>query len=277
VLIVRYYLAHTPVLAINASCKDIFSRLIVNNTLSADFQYIRDVAANPNGHPELFGKGFPLIDGLSSQDLVCGRAAFPIRNPSIETATILAGDDVSFHLSGPYTEGDTYQPTIFHIGPGQVFLSKLPEGESDLADYDGKGDFFKIAYAGVKDNNFSLLGEVAMNFTIPVTTPPGKYLMRIEHWMVDYRKGHSQWYVGCAHVDIKGNGGGRPDRFIKFPSAYSEEDPSEYYLRLRLNDCAENVVGIWFHDPETGNFPLGIDGNMDLSKYVDPKPDVWTG
>jgi hypothetical protein len=208
---------------------DIFSRLMVNGTLSSNFQYIRDVAANPDGHPELFGKGFPLVDGLSSPDLVCGRSAFPVRNPSIETATILAGDDVSFYLSTPYDDlPDAYQPTIFHIGPGQVFLSKLPESVNDLNDYDGRGDFFKIAYAGVKNNKFILLDTLAMNFTIPATTPPGKYLMRIEHWMVDYRKGNSQWYVSCAHVDIMGSGGGMPDKFIRFPNAYSEEDPSKY-------------------------------------------------
>jgi hypothetical protein len=211
------------------SPQDIFSRLVVNNTLSNDFQYIRDVVANPDGHPELFGKGFPLLNALDSPDIVCGRSAFPVRNPEIDTATILAGSDVSFHLSGPYSDvpGD-YQPTIFHIGPGQVFLSQLPEGVSDLRDYDGKGDFFKIGYAGVQDNKFVLLDQLAMNFTIPATTPPGKYLMRLEHWMVDYRKGNSQWYVACAHVDIKGSGGGTPNEFLRFPGAYSEEDPSKH-------------------------------------------------
>jgi hypothetical protein len=78
-----------------------------------------------------------------------------------------------------------YQPTIFHISPGQVFLSKLPEGMSDLRDYDGKGNFFKIGYAEVKDNKFVLLDQSATNFTIPATTPPGMYLMRLEHWMVN--------------------------------------------------------------------------------------------
>ncbi|KAF2872273.1 glycoside hydrolase family 61 protein [Massariosphaeria phaeospora] len=248
-------------LAQGASAHYVFSRLVVNNTVSSDFQYIRDVAASPNGQPEIFGKGFPLY-GLSNPELVCGRDAFPVRNPAISTATVLAGDDVGFHLTGPYSDDDGYQPTIFHTGPGQVFLSKLPDGMTNLNDYDGKGDFFKIAYAGVKDkeNEWVLLGNLAMNFTIPPTTPPGKYLMRLEHWMADYRKGNSQWYVSCAHVEIKGKGGGTPSEFIRFPNAYSEEDPS-----------------IWFHDPNTGDFPKNANGDVDLSKYVAPKPDVWTG
>ena len=170
------------------------------------------------------------MDGLSDPALVCGRSAFPVRNPEIQTATIIAGDDVSFHLPGRYSDSEedrAYPPSIFHIGPGQVFLSKLPDGMNDLKDYDGKGDFFKIAYAGVKDNKFILLDDNAMNFTIPATTPPGKYLMRLEHWMVEFRKGYSQWYVACAHVEIKGSGGGTPTEFIRFPGAYSEEDPSK--------------------------------------------------
>ncbi|KAF2679268.1 lytic polysaccharide monooxygenase [Lentithecium fluviatile CBS 122367] len=250
----------TALLSQGTKAHYIFSRLTVNNTLSTDFQYVRDVATNPDGHPEMFGKGFPLVDGLFDLSHVCGRSAFPVRNSSIQTAIIIAGDEVGFHLSGPYSEGDTYQPVIFHMGPGQVFLSKLPEGLTDLSEYDGKGDFFKIAYAGVKDNKFVLLNEQAMNFAIPVTTPPGKYLMRLEHWMADYRKGNSQWYVSCAHVEIKGSGGGKPSEFIKFPGAYSEEDPS-----------------IWFRDPNTGDFPKDSDGNIDLSNYVGPKPDVWAG
>jgi hypothetical protein len=42
----------------------------------------------------------------------------------------LFGSDVLFHLSGPYSDVlGYYQLTIFHIGPSQVFLSVLPEGE----------------------------------------------------------------------------------------------------------------------------------------------------
>jgi hypothetical protein len=36
-------------------------------------------------------------------------------------------------------------------------------------------------------------------------------------------------------------------------------------------------LGIWYHDPQTGGFPLDVNGNIDLSQYAPPKPDVWTG
>ncbi|KAF2245766.1 lytic polysaccharide monooxygenase [Trematosphaeria pertusa] len=234
-----------------ASAHYIFSRLIVNNTVSTDFQYIRDVSAL-DGNPPMFAKAFPIYN-LSNPDLKCGKSAFPVRNPSIETATVLAGDDVGFHLSGPYSEGDI-QPEIFHEGPGQVFLSKLPVG-MDIMDYDGSGDFFKIAYAGpANSTTWSLYGQTSMNFTIPATTPPGKYLLRIEQFFASSNKGQSQWYVSCAHVDIVGSGGGTPGPFIRFPNAYKDEDPN-----------------IWFHEEGTNRFP------KDISGYLMPKPDVWQG
>lgn len=157
-------------------------------------------------------------------------------------------------VSGPYYQGDT-QPYIFHEGPGQVFLSKLPESLTSLNDYDGKGDFFKIAYAGPQDNTtWSLMEKLEMNFTIPKTTPTGQYLLRIEHFLPSPNHGQSQWFVNCAHVEIVGEGGGTPAGFVKFPNAYSEDDAS-----------------IWFHEPRTSRAP------SDLSTYVEPKPGVWQG
>lgn len=209
----------------NSDNPDIFSKLLINDTLSEDFQYVRDVSSV--GTPPLFGKSFPIYN-LSNPDLVCGRSAFPVQNPSIATATIHAGAAVGFHVSGPYFDGDT-QPYIFHEGPGQVFLSRLPDDLTDLRDYDGRGNFFKIAYVGVENaTSWNLIGKLGMNFTIPLTTPPGKYLMRIEQFLVSPDKGQSQWYVNCAHVEIVGDGGGTPGPFIRFPNAYKDEDPSRW-------------------------------------------------
>ncbi|CAI6340663.1 unnamed protein product [Periconia digitata] len=177
-------------------------------------------------------RSFPVYE-ISSPDIVCGASAFPVRNPDIQTATILAGDQVGFHLSSPDSAGDA-QPIIFHEGPGQVFLSPLPADIDDLRDYDVTGQpFFKIAFAGPNSSTtWELENESVMKFNIPATTPPGKYVMRIEHFMPNWIKGQSQWFVSCAHVDIVGKGGGSPSGFISFPGAYKEDDPSTYpYLK----------------------------------------------
>ncbi|KAF2010485.1 lytic polysaccharide monooxygenase, partial [Aaosphaeria arxii CBS 175.79] len=123
---------------------DVFSRLIVNNTLSTDFQYIRDILGVSG--TTLWSKSYPIYSP-SDPDLICGRSTFPLRNPGIQTAVIRAGDDVSFMLSTPEIKGEP-QGYIFHNGPGQVFLSRLPDGVRELGEYDGAGDWFKIAYQG---------------------------------------------------------------------------------------------------------------------------------
>lgn len=233
---------------------DVFNRLIVNDTVSKEFQYVRDVSGNAGAWNDLWQKSFPIFRP-SNDNITCGRGAFPVHNAdTIETATILAGDNVGFMVSGPYFEGDT-QPTIFHAGPGQVFLSKLPDGVESLNHYDGRGDFFKIAYAGPADStNWSLFDKLVMNFTIPKSTPPGHHLLRIEHFLPSSDFQQSQWFVNCAHVNIVGNGGGTPGPFVRFPNAYTDDDPS-----------------IWFHEEETMRTPAN------LSTYLEPKPQVWLG
>ncbi|KAF1937363.1 fungal cellulose binding domain-containing protein [Clathrospora elynae] len=236
-----------------ASAHYVFNRLIINNTASQEFQYVRDVSSNTGDYSSLWLKTFPIY-GPENENVTCGRSAFPVHNAAtIETATIPAGSEVGFMLSGPTYEGDT-QPYIFHEGPGQVFLSKLPAGMKSLNEYDGSGDFFKIDYAGPSDNHtWSTMDKTEVNFTIPAATPSGKYLLRIEQFYPSSSHHQSQWFVNCAHVEIVGRGSGSPGPMVRFPNAYSEDDPS-----------------IWFHD-DLGRFPDNLDS------YVEPKPNVWKG
>ncbi|KAI4958788.1 hypothetical protein J4E86_004394 [Alternaria arbusti] len=231
-----------------ASAHYVFNRLIVNNTISREFQYVRDVSGNAGTYNDLWLKTFPIY-GPENANVTCGRGSFPVHNAdTIQTATIVAGSDVGLMVSGPYYEGDV-QGYIFHEGPGQVFLSKLPDGTKSLMEYDGKGDFFKIAYAGPTDKTtWSTMDTLAINFTIPAATPSGQYLLRIEHFMPSMTLGQSQWFVNCAHLDIVGGGNGSPGPMVRFPNAYAEDDPS-----------------IWFPTPN------------DLSLYKEPTPAVWKG
>jgi hypothetical protein len=52
-------------------------------------------------------------------------------------------------------------------------------------------------------------------------------------------------------------------------------------VSIRLSCCwgvlSDRAAGIWFRDPETGSFPVDAENNVLFSKYVDPKPAVWTG
>lgn len=122
-----------------------------------------------------------------------------------------------------------------------------------------------------------------MNFTIPETIPPGKYLLRGEHLFPLY-PGYAnlQFYVGCVHVDIVGPGGGKdtipiymlytsstalthdvigsPGPMIKLP---------EDYTALAHNDSIA-FPPRWAEYPEEGVV-------RDLSDFTPPGPSVWTG
>jgi hypothetical protein len=66
-----------------------------------------------------------------------------------------------------------------------------------------------------------------MNFTIPKTTPPGKYLVRAEHFNMNTQFNATQQFIGCAQVEVTGPGGGTPGPTTKFPGAYSITDPGK--------------------------------------------------
>jgi hypothetical protein len=119
----------------------------------------------------------------------------------------------------------------------------------------GDGPWFKIYYLGPSSNTtWATNRATQINFTIPRTTPPGTYLLRLElPFPIKDWPGHSQWYVNCAHVEIVGEGGGTPGPMIKIPDDYSSFDE-----------------GIGMTTP-------GVEFNSGLDGYVPPGPAVWTG
>ena len=98
----------------------------------------------------------------------------------------------------------------------------------DLKTYKGDGDWFKIYYWGPKnDVEWLDYNQTQVNFTVPLTTPPGPYLLRIEQFMPTQSQNYTQWYVNCAHVNVMGPGGGdlRTAGTAKFPGTYEISDP----------------------------------------------------
>lgn len=96
----------------------------------------------------------------------------------------------------------------------QVYLAKAPDS-IPLSEWDGDGDYFKIAYAGpLGDMDWKLVIEgqrrINVNYTFPIpkTTPPGRYLMRIEH-IYPHEKNETQLWANCAQINIIGEGGGK--------------------------------------------------------------------
>ena len=63
--------------------------------------------------------------------------------------------------------------------------------------------------------------------TIPTSTPPGEYLLRIEH--IGLHEGHvgkAQFYMECAQLKIVGGAeGGTGSNPVKIPGLYKASDP----------------------------------------------------
>ncbi|SPQ22681.1 40eabeae-9ac9-4ae7-a184-437a55151071 [Thermothielavioides terrestris] len=232
--------------------------LLVNGTETPEWKYVRDVAwegaYKPEKYPNTeFFKTPPQTD-INNPNITCGRNAFDSANKT-ETADILAGSEVGFRVSW---DGNGKYGVFWHPGPGQIYLSRAPN--DDLENYRGDGDWFKIAIgAAVSNTEWLLWNKHDFNFTIPKTTPPGKYLMRIEQFMpstVEY----SQWYVNCAHVNIIGPGGGTPTGFARFPGTYTVDDPG---IKVPLNLIVNS-----------GELPQD---QLRLLEYKPPGPALWTG
>ena len=162
----------------------------------------REVAAQNNGDNSDYGKVSPQLGAaaVTSTNLTCGRLAANSAKKT-KTATVIAGDPISFGV------GEVYG-SIFHYGPAQIYMSKAPN--DDIENYIGDGDWFKIAYWGpTSDTQWSSYNQVSLNFSIPKTTPPGKYLLRAEHFWPLKPPTSIQWYVNCAQINVVGPGGGK--------------------------------------------------------------------
>ncbi|KAF2249124.1 lytic polysaccharide monooxygenase [Trematosphaeria pertusa] len=212
----------------------VFSKLSHNGgPLSAPWQYIRNVtdgwAYSPtNGYTGDFVPYYDMYDA----NIRCGRGAAR-SGPGTQTLTVNAGDELAFFptIRDQYSneEKDT---DISHEGPGQAYLSKAGDAEGELEAYEGDGDWFKIGSIIAKnETRWALLSAASYS----------------------YRFNNTQFYVNCAHIDVKGPGGGNPGPMAKFPGAY---------------DVWDNAIWAPYHVAELKPW--------NLTGYVAPGPAVWS-
>ncbi|KAJ2990207.1 hypothetical protein NUW58_g3065 [Xylaria curta] len=125
-----------------------------------------------------------------------------------------------------------------------IWLSKAPSDNLDT--YTGDGDWFKILSvtnrteqsldfsdpwaAQFYDKWKGIWGTYRLdsyNFTIPKTTPPGKYLLRFEHVFPNI--GEAQFYVSCAQIEVANpiDHVGTPSPVVKIPGAYKRNQKGD--------------------------------------------------
>ncbi|CAO2657650.1 Nn.00g037760.m01.CDS01 [Neocucurbitaria sp. VM-36] len=162
--------------------------------------------------------------------------------PSIKT--VAAGSSVGF----------TASPNIFHPGPLQFYLAKVPEGQT-AATWDGTGNvWFKIyaekATVSGGQLSWASLNKGSVSVTIPQNTPSGDYLLRVEHIALHQASNTNgaQFYISCAQIKVTGGGSGTPGPLVSFPGAYKSTDPG---IKVNIYSGA--------------------------TSYTPPGPAVWSG
>ncbi|KAH8653059.1 glycoside hydrolase family 61 protein [Tricladium varicosporioides] len=202
---------------------------------STDWQYVRQWTGYTSNGP---------VQDVSSAAIRCNVNGD--KNFAKGTMTVAAGA----------TTGFASNQGIFHLGPALVYMAKVPAGKT-AANWDGSGSvWFKIMQekptVGSGGLNWPSYNANKVSFKIPAATPPGEYLIRIEHIAMHQAKaaGGAQFYISCAQVTVTGSGSGTPGPLVAFPGAYTKTDP-----------------GIMFD----------IYANPVPKNYEPPGPAVWSG
>ncbi|KAK3217442.1 hypothetical protein GRF29_1g3100281, partial [Pseudopithomyces chartarum] len=119
-------------------------------------------------------------------------------NRGVSTMSVAAGSSVVFKAG----------QAVFHPGPIQFYLAKVPAGQT-AATWDGSGNvWFKIYAEKAQSANGQLswasLNQASFPVTIPKNTPSGEYLLRIEHIALHgaSQVNGAQLYISCAQISV---------------------------------------------------------------------------
>ncbi|QRV93845.1 glycoside hydrolase family 61 protein [Ceratobasidium sp. AG-Ba] len=158
----------------------------------------------------------PVTD-IKSTDFRCNVGGL---NGVSQISTVPAGSTVGF-------KSDT---SVTHPGPLQVYLGKVPSGQT-AATWDGSGaNWFKIYAIGADFSSGTLAwptdNQSTFKFKIPANTPSGQYLLRIEHIALHAAStvGGAQFYISCAQINVTGGGSGNPAK-VSIPGVYTGTEP----------------------------------------------------
>ncbi|KAF9871052.1 glycosyl hydrolase family 61 [Colletotrichum karsti] len=218
-----------------ATAHYVFPTLIVNGEQTERYEFVRE-AKNSNSP----------VEDVTSEGIVCNKGG---NDDDVlaktKTKAVNAGDEVGFIV-----END-----MGHPGPLAVYMSKAPDSVSS---YKGDGDWFKIYELTTSDITDAGLqwatyvnnaGIHNFTFSIPKEVPTGEYLLRAEHVGLHGAgsKGGAQFYIACAQLSVTGASSGTPEPTVKFPGAYTGEEPGL-------------LINIYYPAPKN---------------YTAPGPSVW--
>ncbi|KAL2166522.1 hypothetical protein VTG60DRAFT_2535 [Thermothelomyces hinnuleus] len=134
--------------------------------------------------------------------------------------TVQAGSTVTYHAN----------PSIYHPGPMQFYLARVPDGQ-DVKSWTGEGAVWFKVYEEQPQFGAQLTwpsnGKSSFEVPIPSCIRAGNYLLRAEHIAlhVAQSQGGAQFYISCAQLQVTGGGSTEPSQKVSFPGAYKSTDP----------------------------------------------------
>ncbi|KAJ5732441.1 glycosyl hydrolase family 61-domain-containing protein [Penicillium malachiteum] len=195
-----------------------FPYFIDNGNVTDYYEYVRE---DTQGY-------MPWKGNYDSNDLRCNTDSFQYASRT-DVYKVNAGDTIGF--------GTNFGAQIEHPGPMQVYLSKAP---GDIHDYDGSGDWFKIWELGPTSFSsdgieWGVTGRSNFTFPLPKETPPGHYLVRIEHIALhgagDF--GGAEFYFNCAQIEVESDSTAIPEPVVKIPGVYDGYEPGILFYMYR--------------------------------------------
>ncbi|KAG8749747.1 hypothetical protein FRC12_013254, partial [Ceratobasidium sp. 428] len=204
----------------------------------------------------------PVTD-VNSSDFRCNVGGLASGSKT-SISTVAAGSTVGFQAD----------IGLIHPGPLQVYLGKVPSGQT-AATWDGSGaNWFKIYAIGASFSSGSLAwptdNQSTFKFKIPSGTPAGNYLLRVEHIALHgaSTQGGAQFYISCAQLSVTGGGSGNPAK-VSIPGVYKGKFRQALENRARLTSTSITI----------GTEP-GLLINIywpPVTNYTLPGPAVWSG
>ena len=137
-----------------------------------------------------------------------------------------------------------------HWGPVQVYLTKV----SDATTADGSTGWFKIfsnswskkAGGSVGDDDNWGTRDLStccgrMDVKIPSDIASGDYLLRAEALALHTagQANGAQFYVSCYQISVSGGGGTASPATVKFPGAYSANDPG---IKINIHAAISDYI-----------------------------------
>ncbi|KAL1955715.1 hypothetical protein VTO42DRAFT_8187 [Malbranchea cinnamomea] len=192
-----------------ASAHNIFPNLIVDGTVTGDWEFVRTTANKWSREG---------LTNVNSESMRCYEEA---GRPPSEVKTVKAGSRVGFASQAP----------IRHIGPVLFYMARVPDGQ-DVDSWTPSGDvWFKIHQQGPERSEsgwtWPTQDQTELFVDIPASVPDGNYLLRIEQIALHDAQyvGGAQFYLACGQINVTGGGSGDPGPKVSFPGAYKPTDP----------------------------------------------------